>query len=84
MPEGTQPVRAPLERPITSSFFAATPRSGNRLTEAADLLIADTIDDKPVPRYARIRFLPLYSARSPSRASPLLWTQQTIDFSFSC
>ena len=50
------PVRIPLERPITSTFFTATPRAGNRLTEAADLLIADTIDGKPVVRYARIRF----------------------------
>jgi len=52
------PVRIPLERPIGSAFFTATPRAGNRLTEAADLLIADTIDGKPVARYARIRFCP--------------------------
>ena len=43
-------------RPIPGIFFTATPRAGNRLTEAADLLIADTIDGKPVARYARIRF----------------------------
>jgi hypothetical protein len=50
------PVRIPLARPIPGGFFTATPRAGNRLTEAADLLIADTIDGKPVARYARIRF----------------------------
>lgn len=50
------PVRIPLARPIPGIFFTATPRAGNRLTEAADLLIADTIDGKPVARYARIRF----------------------------
>lgn len=43
-------------RPIPGIFFTATPRGGNRLTEAADLLIADTSDGKPVARYARIRF----------------------------
>jgi len=43
-------------RPIPGIFFTATPRAGNRLTDAADLLIADTIDGKPVARYARIRF----------------------------
>ncbi len=52
------PVRIPLQRRIASTFFTATPRAGNRLTEAADLLIADTIDGKPVARYARIRFCP--------------------------
>jgi len=63
-PDGTVsvPVRIPLARPITSAFFTATPRAGNRLTDAADLLIADTIDGRPVVRYARIRFGP---ARSP-------------------
>ncbi len=50
-------VRIPLQRPLNGTFFTATPRAGNRLTEAADLLIADTIDDKPVARYARLRFL---------------------------
>ena len=50
------PVRIPLARPITGTFFTATPRAGNPLTEAADLLIADTIDGQPVARYARIRF----------------------------
>jgi hypothetical protein len=50
------PVRIPLERPITGAFFTATPRSGNPLTEAADLLIADTVGGKPVARYARVRF----------------------------
>jgi len=50
------PVRVPLERHIRSSFFTATPRAGNQLTDAADLLIADTIDGKPVVRYARLRF----------------------------
>ena len=52
------PVRIPLSRPITGAFFTATPRAGNRLTEAADLLIADTRDGKPVASYARIRFCP--------------------------
>ncbi|NLF70384.1 MAG: D-aminoacylase [Candidatus Anammoximicrobium sp.] len=50
------PVQMALARPIPGIFFTATPRAGNRLTEAADLLIADTIDGKPVARYARIRF----------------------------
>jgi len=49
-------VRIPLQRPLTGTFFTATPRSGNRLAEAADLLLADTLDGKPVARYARIRF----------------------------
>jgi len=59
-PDGSvsAPVRVPLSRRIASTFFTATPRAGNRLTEAADLLIADTVDGKPVARYARIRFLP--------------------------
>ncbi len=59
-PEGavSTPVRIPLSRPITSTLFTATPRAGNRLTESADLLIADTVDGKPVARYARIRFCP--------------------------
>ena len=48
------PVRIPLARRISSTFFTATPRAGNRLTEAADLLIADTVDGNPVARYARI------------------------------
>jgi hypothetical protein len=52
------PVRIPLRRRITGSFFTATPRAGNRLTEAADLLIADTVEDKSAARYARIRFHP--------------------------
>jgi hypothetical protein len=52
------PVRVPLQRRIPSAFFTATPRAGNRLTETADLLIADTIDGKSVARYARIRFCP--------------------------
>lgn len=50
------PVRIPLQRPLTGTFFTATPRSGNRLSEAADLLIADTEDGKSVVRYARVRF----------------------------
>ncbi len=59
-PDGSvsPPVRVPLSRRIRSAFFTATPRAGNRLTEAADLLIADTVDGKPVARYARIRFCP--------------------------
>jgi hypothetical protein len=59
-PDGSvsPPVRVPLSRRIRSTFFTATPRAGNRLTEAADLLIADTVDGKPVARYARIRFCP--------------------------
>ena len=50
------PVRIPLAHPIPGAFFTATPRAGNRLTEAADLLIADTVDGKSVARYARVRF----------------------------
>jgi N-acyl-D-amino-acid deacylase len=50
------PVRIPVQRPLTGTFFTATPRAGNRLTEAVDLLISDTVDDKPVARYARLRF----------------------------
>jgi len=50
------PVRIPFACSIPSAFFTATPRAGNRLTEAADLLIADTVDGRPVARYARIRF----------------------------
>jgi hypothetical protein len=50
------PVRIPLARRIPSTFFTATPRAGNQLTETADLLIADTINGKSVARYARIRF----------------------------
>jgi len=56
------PVRIPLSRPIPGPFFTATPRAGNPLTEAADLLIDDTIDGKPVARYARIRFRPASAA----------------------
>jgi hypothetical protein len=55
------PVRMPLARRIPSTFFTATPRAGNRLTETADLLIADTMDGKSVARYARIRFCPAVS-----------------------
>lgn len=33
-------------------------RAGNQLTEAADLLIADTVNGTPVARYARIQFSP--------------------------
>jgi hypothetical protein len=57
-PDGSvsAPVRISLARRIPSSFFTATPRAGNRLTEAADLLIADTVDGKPVARYARVGF----------------------------
>ena len=58
------PVRIPLARRIPSTFFTATPRAGNRLTEAVDLLIADTIDGKSVARYARIRFCPADSHTS--------------------
>ncbi len=57
------PVRIPLSRPITGAFFTASPRAGCPLTEAADLLIADTLDGRPVARYARVRFAP---SRSPS------------------
>ena len=59
-PDGSAspPVRIPLQRRIPSTFFTATPRAGNRLTEAADLLIADTVDGKSVARYARLRFCP--------------------------
>jgi len=50
------PVRIPLTRAIPGTFFTATPRAGNPLSEAADLLIADAVNGKPVARYARIRF----------------------------
>lgn len=58
-PDGSvsEPVRIPLERPFTMCF-TATPRSGNALTDTADLLIADTIDGQPVVRYARLAFRP--------------------------
>ena len=52
------PVRVPLARHIPGTFFTATPRAGNRLTETADLLIADTVEGKSVARYSRIRFSP--------------------------
>jgi hypothetical protein len=52
------PVRIPLKRPLTGMFFTASPRAGNQFSNAADLLIADTIDGKSVARYARIRFCP--------------------------
>jgi hypothetical protein len=52
----SSPVRIPLHFPLTETFFSATPRSGNRSTEAVDLLISDTQNGKPVARYARIRF----------------------------
>ena len=55
------PVRIPVARPIAGAFFTATPRAGNPLTEAADLLIADMVAGQPAARYARIRFLPLRS-----------------------
>jgi hypothetical protein len=58
------PVRIPLQRRISSAFFTATPRAGNRLTEAADLLIADTVDGTPVASYARIQFSPADSTAS--------------------
>lgn len=60
-PDGSisAPVRIPLERPIAGAFFTATPRSGNRLTESVDLLIADTIDGRPAARYAQVRFVPV-------------------------
>ncbi len=54
----TEPVPIPLTRPISDAFFTATPRAGNQLTEAADLLIADTVNGTPVARYARIQFSP--------------------------
>jgi hypothetical protein len=59
-PDGSvsTPVRIPLARRIPRNFFTATPRAGNRLTEAVDLLIADTVDGKSVARYARVRFCP--------------------------
>jgi hypothetical protein len=49
-------VRIPWERPVAGTFFTATPRSGNPLSEAADLLIADSIEGKPVVRYTRLGF----------------------------
>ena len=50
------PVRIPLQRRITSTFFTATSRAGCPLSEEAHLLIADTVDGQPVARYVRIRF----------------------------
>jgi N-acyl-D-amino-acid deacylase len=55
-------VRIPLQRPLTGTFFTATPRSGNQLADAADLLLADTMDGKPVACYARIRFCKIRSS----------------------
>lgn len=62
-PDGSvsAPVRIPLARHIPGAFFTATSRAGNRLTEAVDLLIADTVDGQSVARYARIRFCPASS-----------------------
>jgi hypothetical protein len=69
----SQPVRIPLERPITGAFFTATPRCGSPLSEPAHLLIADAIDGKPVARYARIRFSPPSSPAVPAAGrSPAL------------
>jgi N-acyl-D-aspartate/D-glutamate deacylase len=62
------PVRIPLKRPITGTFFTASPRAGNALTEAADLLVADTIDAKPVARYVRLGFSPAGGATSCGKA----------------
>jgi hypothetical protein len=56
------PVRIPLQRPIAGAFFTATPRSGNPLSEAADLLSADSINGQPTARYVRLRFSPPRSA----------------------
>lgn len=39
---------------MNDAFFSATPRLGHQPSEAADLLISGTQDDKPVARYARI------------------------------
>lgn len=64
------PVRIPLTRPITGAFFTATPRSGNPLSAAADLLIADTSDGQPAARYARIRFAPPRTAATGTAADP--------------
>ena len=50
------PVRIPFERPAGRVFFTATPRSGNPLSETVDLLFSDSVDGKPVVRYARLRF----------------------------
>lgn len=52
------PVRIAFDRPIAGVFFTATPRAGNPLSEAAHLLIADTVNGKPVARYVRLRFGP--------------------------
>lgn len=49
-------VRIPVARPLTEMFFTATPRSGNRPSDVADLLVSDTIDGKPVARYVRLHF----------------------------
>ncbi|MEW6358146.1 MAG: hypothetical protein AB1696_17570 [Planctomycetota bacterium] len=65
------PVRIPLERPITGTFFTATPRAGNPLSENAHLLIADTVDDKPAARYARICFSPAASPAVPDKGKAL-------------
>lgn len=50
------PVRLPVKKPLTDMFFTASPRAGNRLSDAADLLIADSANGKPVARYVRMRF----------------------------
>lgn len=50
------PVRLPLPSLLTSTFFTATPRSGNQLSDCADLLVSGTVDGKPAARYVRLRF----------------------------
>lgn len=50
------PIRLPLKKPLTDMFFTASPRAGNRVSDAADLLVADSVDGKPVARYVRMRF----------------------------
>ncbi len=61
------PVRIPWERPVSGTFLTATPRSGNPPSEAADLLIADTSDGKPVVRYSRLRFVPACASNAHDR-----------------
>jgi len=45
------PVRIPFEQPFRGTFFTATPRGGNQLAEAAELLVAGTaIRELPLHR----------------------------------
>ena len=50
-------VRIPLKY-AGSTFYTTTPRSGNALTETAELLDSATVDGKSMNRYVRLRFRP--------------------------